>query len=235
VKTRGPASSLLAVALACVAQASPARAVSPATEAAVFRQVGFDQQLDAQVPLDGVFRDSEGRPVRLGDCLRGKPVILTLVYYECPMLCTLVLNGLVAALKDVPFDVGREFDIVTLSFNPAETHVLAAGKKETYLRAYGRADAAAGWHFLVGEESAIRPVADAAGFRHVWDPETRQYAHAAGIMVLTPEGRISKYFYGLEYRPRDVRLGLVEASRGRIGSSSSATTTTHRRAGTARP
>ncbi len=184
----------------------------------ILAKVGVDQKLDAQVPLDLSFRDETGKPIRLGDYFGARPVILMLVYYECPMLCTQVLNGTVGTLKTLNFTAGQEFNIVTLSFNPRETPAMAAEKKATYIAKYGRPEAAAGWHFLTGEQPAIDAVANAVGFRYVYDRSTDQYVHASAIMILTPQGRVSKYFYGIEYPPRDVRLGLIEASNGKIGS-----------------
>jgi protein SCO1 len=184
----------------------------------VLREVRFDQRLNAQVPLDAVFADATGRPVRLGDYLGHKPVILVLAYYRCPMLCTQVLNGLVRSLLDIPFDVGKEFDVVTVSFDPRETPELAAAKKRTYVERYARPGANEGWHFLTGEEPSIKRLTDAVGFRYVYDPRHDQYAHASGIMVLTPEGKIARYFYGIDFASRDLRFGLEEASENRIGS-----------------
>jgi protein SCO1/2 len=184
----------------------------------VLEKVGIDQKLDAQIPLDAAFRDEAGRLVKLSEYFGRRPVILTLVYYECPMLCTQVLNGAVSALKVLNFTAGEEFDIVTVSFNPKETPAMAAAKKETYLAKYGRPQAAKGWHFLTGAQPAIDALASAVGFRYTVDQATGQYVHASAIMVLTPQGRVSKYFYGIEYPPKDIRLGLIEASGGRIGT-----------------
>jgi protein SCO1/2 len=170
------------------------------------------------VPLDAVFRDENGRPVKLGEYFGKRPVVLSLVYYECPMLCTQVLNGAVAAFKVLNFNIGDEYEVVTLSFNPKETPAMAAAKKQTYLAKYGRPEAAKGWHFLTGEKAAIDAVAEAVGFRYTFDQSSQQYVHASAIMVITPEGRVSKYFYGIEYPPKDLRLGLIEASGGRIGT-----------------
>jgi len=182
------------------------------------RDVNIEQRLDAQVPLDLEFRDESGQPVRLGQYFGTKPVILSLAYYECPMLCSLVLNGLTSALKVLSFDIGNQFEVLTVSFNPADTPERAAAKKQTYLKAYGRADGARGWHFLTGDAAAIERLTAAVGYRYKFIPEQQQFAHAAGIMVLTPQGRIARYFYGVEFAPRDVRLGLVEAADNRIGS-----------------
>ena len=147
-----------------------------------------------------------------------RPVILTLAYYGCPMLCTLSLNGLASALKTLSFDAGREFEVVTLSFEHKETPQQAAAAKKTYIERYGRPQAAAGWHFLTGDETAIAAVTGAVGFRYAWDEETRQYAHPTGVVVATPEGRIARYLYGVEYAPKDLRLALLEASEGKVGS-----------------
>ncbi len=181
--------------------------------------IRFEQRLDERVSLDLNFRDDEGQTVRLGDYFRSKPVILALVYYECPMLCSQVLTGLTHSLKTISFDAGKEFEVVIVSFNPRETPELASAKKETYLRDYSRPGTAAGWHFLTGDPKAIEEITQAVGFSYVYDSALNQYAHASGIMVLTPEGRLSRYFYGIEYAPRDLRLGLVEASANRIGTS----------------
>lgn len=180
--------------------------------------LGLDQRLDAQLPLDAPFSDAEGNAIRLRDCFHDRPVVLALVYYGCPQLCTLVLNGLVRCLKAVPLDAGRDFHVVVISINPEEGPDLARRKKASYVASYGRDRRADGWHFLTGREEEIRQVADTVGFRYRYDPETRLYYHAAGVMVATPEGRMSRYFYGIEFPPRDVRLGLVEASDGKIGS-----------------
>ncbi len=181
--------------------------------------VGIDQRLNAQVPLDITFRDEYGRAVPLSTYFHaGKPVLLAPVYYRCPMLCTQILNGLASSLKAVSFDPGKDFEVVAFSFDPKDTVELAAAKKQTYVRRYGRENTANGWHFLTGDPANIKALMDAVGFHYKYDPSTDQYAHASGIMLLTPEGRLSKYFYGVEYAPRDIRLGLVEASRNRIGT-----------------
>ncbi len=184
----------------------------------VLREVRFDQRLNEQVPLDLTFRDETGKAVRLGDYFGSKPVILVLAYYRCPQLCTRVLNGLVQALMHIPFDVGKEFNVLTVSFDPREKPELAAAKKKTYLERYGRAGAGQGWHFLTGDEPAIRRLTDAVGFHYTYDAKNDQFAHASGIMVLTPAGRIARYFYDISYSPRDLRLGLIEASANRIAT-----------------
>jgi len=195
-------------------QPSPA---PPAGEAPkVLSDVGFDQHLGDTIPLDAVFRDESGRTVRLGDYFGSRPVVLSLAYYECPMLCTVSLNGLASALDVLPFEPGRDFEIVTVSFEPKETPALAAAKKAAYLRRYKRAGAAKAWHFLTGDAAQIRRLTDAVGFKYAWDERSRQYAHASGVLVLTPDGRLARYLYGVEYAPKDLRLALVESSQGRI-------------------
>ena len=208
--------------LATLATAAPLTGAAQTTAAdgrpPILRAVGLDQRLDAQVPLDVVFRDERGVPVQLGALFRGKPVILTLNYYACPMLCTLVLNDVLRAMRAMPLTIGRDFEVLTVSFDPRETPALAADKKRAYVEGYRRTGAAGAWHFLTGEDRSIRALTDSVGFRYVFDPSTEQFAHPSGIIVLTPTGRVSRYFYGLEYSPRDLRLALVEASANRIGS-----------------
>ncbi|HXM48906.1 MAG TPA: SCO family protein [Pyrinomonadaceae bacterium] len=184
----------------------------------VLKSVGIDQRLNEQIPLDAVFKDEQGREVRLGQLFHGKPVVLSLVYYQCPMLCNQVLNGMMGAFRQVSFNIGDQFEVITVSFDPRETPDLAAAKKSTYIKAYNRPGAAASWHFLTGDEGNIKRLTEAAGFRYLWDEQTKQFAHASGIMVLTPEGKLARYFYGIDYPPRDLRLGLVEASQNKIGS-----------------
>lgn len=182
------------------------------------REVDFDQKLGGAVPLDLAFRDETGRELRLAECFGTKPVVLSLVYFECPMLCGMAMDGLVRSLRPLKFDVGREFEVLTVSFDPRETPALAAAKKEKVLADYDRDGAAAGWRFLTGGEDAIRRLTAAVGFRYVWDEEGQQFSHATGLVVLTPEGRISKYLFGIEYAPKDLRLALIEAADQRIGS-----------------
>lgn len=201
--------------LLAVSGARPAAAQSASD---VIQQVRFDQRIHEPIPLDAVFQDEAGNDVRLGDYFGRKPVILAFVYYDCPMLCNLILNGLVKALKPVKFDAGKEFEVVVISFDPRETPRLAKDKKETYLREYGRAGAERGWHFLTGEEAPIRAVTETAGFRYLYDPEKDEFAHASGVIVATPEGKLYRYFYGIEYSARDLRFALIEASENRIGT-----------------
>ena len=180
--------------------------------------VGIEQHLDGQVPADLSFVDDTGRRVKLGDYFGKKPLILNLVYYNCTMLCGEALAGLSASMKMIKFDVGNQFDVVTVSFNPKETPEVAAAKKAEYLKRYGRPNAAAGWHFLTGPPESINALTKAVGFQYQYDAAKDQYAHATAIMVLTPQGRIARYFYGVDFPPKDLRLGLVEASQGKIGN-----------------
>jgi protein SCO1/2 len=182
------------------------------------REIGFDQNIDQRVPLETVFRDESGATVRLGDYFRKKPVVLVFAYYDCPMLCTQVINGLSSALGVMTLNPGKDFEIVTVSFNPRDTPASATAKKAVYLERYRRPGAAEGWHFLTGDQPQIDRLTKAAGFRYAWDAETKQYAHPSGVIVLTPDGRLSKYLFGVEYGPRDLRLGIVEASDGKIGT-----------------
>ncbi len=182
------------------------------------RGVGIDQRLNNQVPLDLKFRDETGQTVTLSSYFGRKPVILSLVYYTCPMLCTMAENGLLNALRDVKFNIGEQFEVVTVSIDPTETPEMAMGKKAVYVGLYGRPAAKQGWHFLVGDEPSIRTLTRAVGFHYNYIPETRQFAHATGIVVLTPQGKVSRYFYGILYPSRDIRLALVEASNEKIGN-----------------
>jgi protein SCO1/2 len=181
--------------------------------------VGIDQRLNEQVPLDLTFKDEQGKTVRLGDYFHdGRPVILNLVYYQCPMLCTEVLNGLTSALKVIRFVPGNQFEVITLSIDPRETPQLAANKKEMYIKKLGNPNAAQGWHFLTGEQAQISALAASIGWRYHYDPKLDQFAHAAGIVLVTPQGKIAQYYYGVEYSAKDMRLGMVEASQNKIGS-----------------
>jgi protein SCO1/2 len=184
----------------------------------LLRDVGIDQRLGNAVPLDLEFRDEHGAAVRFGRYFEGKPVILALVYYQCPMLCTEVTNGLLNTLKQVSLDAGTQFNVLVVSIDPHDTPVEADAKQLLYASLYERHGSAAGWHFLTGKDPQIHALAEAVGFRYAYDAASGQYAHASAIMILTPDGRVSRYFYGISYPPRDVRLGLVEASSNRIGS-----------------
>ena len=184
----------------------------------ILQRAGFEQRLGATVSPDLVLRDETGAPFRLGDHFGGRPIILNLAYFECPMLCTLVVNGLMDSMKQLPFAVGQEYEVLTVSFNHRETPALAAEKKANYLKQFGRPQAGAGWHFLTGDEAAVKALCDAVGFSFQYDEKTKQYAHASGIVVLTPQGRVSHYFYGVQFDPKDLRLALVESSAGKIGT-----------------
>jgi len=184
----------------------------------LLQEVGLDQKLNTQVPLNLRFKDEDGRVVTLGDYFGKRPVILTLNYFECPMLCTEVLNGLVSALGVMNFSVGKEFDVVTVSFDPRDTPERARQKKAAYLGRYKRPGSESGWHFLTGSDHEIAALTRAVGFRYAYNAKAGQFAHASGVMVATPEGRLSHYFYGIEYGPRDLRLALVEASDHKIGT-----------------
>jgi protein SCO1 len=184
----------------------------------LLKQVSVEQKLNASIPLDLTFRDEHGQTVKLAQYFGSKPVILTLVYYSCPMLCTQVLNGLDRSLENIPPTIGKDFSVVTVSIDPNDKPVMAETKQELYTGMYGRPGAAKGWHFLTGDESQIKSLADAVGFHYAYDPDSKQFAHAAAIMLLTPDGRLSRYFYGVTYPERDLRLGLEEASSGKIGS-----------------
>jgi protein SCO1/2 len=184
----------------------------------ILSNISIDQNLNQQVPLDLPFKDENGRDVKLSDYFGGKPVILSLVYYECPMLCTETLNGMVSAFKVLKFDVGKEFNVVTISFDARETPALAKTKKENYLRQYGRPGAEQGWHFLTGTQASIDAVTKSVGFHYAWDQSTQQFAHATALMLLKPDGKIAQYYYGVEFSPRDLRFGIIEASQGRTGT-----------------
>jgi protein SCO1/2 len=180
--------------------------------------VGIEQRLDSPLPPDLAFRDETGRTVKLGDYFGRKPLILNLVYYNCTMLCGEALAGLSSAMRLVKFDVGKEFEVVTVSFDPRETPEIAAAKKKDYVKRYGRPGADTGWHFLTGSAESVNALTKAVGFQYQYDPKINQFAHATAIMVLTPQGRISRYFYGVDFPPKDLRMGLVEASQGKIGN-----------------
>jgi len=182
-------------------------------------KVGIEQRLNQQVPLDLSFHDESGNLVHLRDYFHsGRPVVLSLVYYRCQILCSQVLSSLAGALRYVKFDAGRDFDVLTVSFDPGETPAMAAEAKAKYLPIYGHPGAANGWHFLTGDEASIHGLSDAVGFHYHWDKGSNQFAHATGIMLLTPDGRVSQYYYGAKYFPSDLRLGLIQSSQNRIGT-----------------
>ncbi len=185
---------------------------------ALLENVGIEQRLGEKLPLEALVRDEQGREVPLGSYFGDKPVILALVYYECPMLCSMELKGLVRSIRILSLDVAADFEIVTLSFDPGESPALAAKAKQEYVQSYGRPGAGEGWHFLTADEENILKLTEASGFAYRYRPETDDYSHASGVMVVTPDGTLSQYFYGVDFPPRDLRLALVEASEGRIGS-----------------
>lgn len=197
---------------------TPLQATTPQQQNDLLSKVGFTQNLNAQVPLDLTFQNETGATVPLAAYFGKKPVLLNLVYFECPSLCGEVLNGVIRTLRMIPLSVGKDFNVVTVSINPREKPALAAAKKAVYLDRYNRKGAAEGWAFLTGSEASIQSLADTVGFHFAYDKEIDQYAHASGIMIVTPQGRLSHYFFGVEYPPQDVRLSLVEASHGAIGS-----------------
>lgn len=182
------------------------------------KNVDIEQKLNQQVPLDLVFKDENGKEVKLGDYFGKKPVILSLVYFRCPMLCSELLSGLEGSLKALTFDVGKDFDVVTVSFDPKDTPADATQKKADILKRYNRPGAANGWHFLTGSQASITALTQAVGFYYEYDPKTDQFAHSTAIMVLTPTGKLAQYYYGVDFPPRDVRLGLVQASQNKIGT-----------------
>ena len=192
--------------------------VSSNTMPTALREIGFDQNIDQKLPLDATFRDESGQTVTLGSYYGKRPVLLAFIYYECPMLCTQVLNAMTATISTMSLTAGKDFELVLVGIDPRETPAQAAAKKTEYLRRYKRQGAEAGWHFLTGDEPQIQRVAKAAGFRYAWDEQTQQYAHPTGIIVTTTDGRLARYLFGIEYGPRDLNLSLVEASEGKVGS-----------------
>lgn len=184
----------------------------------ILKRVGIEQHLNSQIPLDLKFRDESGREVKLADYFGKQPVVLSMVYYECPMLCGEVLNGEASVFSALKFDIGKEYQVVTVSFDPTETPELARTKKRNFVERYGRPGGDEGWHFLTGDQASIDALTKAVGFNYAWDRDSKQFAHAAAIMVITPDGRIAQYFYGVEYSPKDLRFGLVQASQNKIGN-----------------
>ena len=186
--------------------------------ARAFTEVGIDQKLNEQIPLGLKFRNEKGESVALGSYFHSKPVIIALVYYKCPMLCTQVLNGMVQSFRTLEFTAAKEFEVVTISIDPSETPDMAADKKDTYVAEYGRPGVENGWHFLVGDSANIKALANAVGFRYVYDVPTKQYAHASGIMIATPQGKLARYLYGIEYAAKDLTFSMMEAAQEKIGS-----------------
>src|SRR3954470_19339484 len=184
----------------------------------VLKAVGYDQRIGEKVPVDVPWRDEHGREVKLGDYLGHKPAVLVLAYYHCPMLCSLVLQGVETGLKPLSLDPGREFDVIVAGIDPSETPALAAKKKQEILQRYARPGTENGWHFLTGPQDSITRLTQSVGFRYVYDPAAKQFAHAAGMVILTPEGRVSRYILGVEFPARDIRLGLVESANGKLGN-----------------
>ncbi len=204
--------------LFCGAVPSKAGTTSATERPQILKDVGIDQNLNQQIPLDLTFRDETGKTVQLGQYFGKKPVVLSLVYFGCPMLCTMVEDGLLQSLKKVSFDVGDQYNVLTVSFDPHDTPEIAAAKKALYVGLYGRPGAADGWHFLTGDPDSIQRLTKAVGFHYAYDSGSGQFAHATAIMVLTPQGKLARYFYGIQYPPGGIRLALVEAAQEKIGS-----------------
>lgn len=211
--------SSLVAALVCMVAAAPIggqESRSPAFQ--VLDEVRIEQRIGEQVPLDLTFTDASGGEVKLGQLVKDRPVILSMVYYECPMLCTQVLNGLLSSVKTMRFNIGDEFDVVTVSFDPDEGPELARTKKASYLESYGRPGAEKGWHFLTGDSTSIQALTESVGFHYVYQADVDQFAHGSVVIVLNPDGVVSQYHFGIEYAPRDLRLAVVEASSGELGT-----------------
>lgn len=211
---------LLLFTLTAVVSAQQARQVGPpaAELPPILREVGFDQNLDKQIPLDVIFTDENGQPVQIGRYFGARPVVLNFVYYDCPMICLQTLSSLASTLKVMTQEPGREFEIVTVSFDPRETPALAFNKKKEFVERSGKPQIADGWHFLTGTKPDIDRLTRAAGFRYVWDEPSKQFAHPTGIMVLTPGGRIARYLFGIDYGPRDLRLAILDAQANKVSS-----------------
>ena len=210
--------ALLLPAIVSAQYGEPPPRPDPNVRTGILKDVGIDQRIGQQLPLDLTFHDEAGRNVRLGDFFRDKPVVLALAYYDCPMLCTQVLNGMTGSLKTMSLQAGTDFDVVVVSIDPQDSYQMAAAKKDTYVRSYGRPQGAAGWHFLTGADTSIKPLAGALGFRYAYDASLKQYAHGAAIYVVTPKGVVSRYLLGIDFAPRDLRLALVEASNNALGT-----------------
>jgi len=217
------ASALALTTAAVSAQSSdggvrPQSGIPSAQMPGALQGVEFEQRLNETLPLDLTFVDEDGREVRLGEYFNRRPVVLAFVYYECPMLCSQVMNGVTSALTALDERVGADFEVVAVSFDPRETPIMAAAKKKSYVDRYNRDGSERGFHFLTGSEASIKALTAAAGFKYAWDQETQQFAHASGFVVATPAGKLSRYFFGIEYAPRDVKFALIESSAGRVGS-----------------
>jgi protein SCO1/2 len=208
---------LASVVLLRHARAAESLPLSP-PQSSILRRVDFEQKLNSQLPLDTPFVDEDGKSVRLGDFFGDRPVVFVLAYYRCPMLCNQVLNGVLTSTNALNFVAGKDFEIVVVSFDPTDAPATARAKRQAYTSRYLREEGRGGWHFLTGKRAEIAKVAQAAGFRFAYDEKTDQYAHASGIMVATPDGRLAQYFYGIDYPTRDLRLALVESSRGKVGN-----------------
>ena len=207
-----------AIASAQAGRSRPDSGVAANQQPAVLREIGIDQKLDAKLPLDVEFSDENGAPVKLGQYFGERPVVLALVYYGCPMLCTQVLNGLAGSLQGITFEAGKEYDVVVVSFDPGETPAMATERKKNFVSRYVRAVDPKNIHFLTGRESSIKALTGAVGFKYAWDGATSQWAHPAAITIATADGRVSRYLYGVEFAPKDLKLAMVEASEGRIGT-----------------
>jgi protein SCO1 len=218
VQLSKPQSWICSMALSLLMALSNAASAHDDTRPPALQDVAFDQQLNQQVPLDLTFRDENGKAVEFGNYFNGKPIILTFVYYKCRDLCPLLLDGVVRSLRALSFDAGNEFDLITVSIDPHDSPALAAAKKKDLVERYSRPGAAAGWHFLTGDEIAIQKLAQSVGFHYTYDPHTGEFAHATGMVLLTPKGKTARYYYGIDFSPRDLRLGLIEAAAGKIGS-----------------
>jgi protein SCO1/2 len=196
----------------------PEHATPTSVKPAILQNVGIDQKIGQQLPLDLVFKDENGRDVKLGDFFGARPVAIALAYYQCPMLCSQVLNGMLGSLRTLSFAPGKDYDVLVVSIDPADGFREAADKKATYLARFGHPGDGAGWHFLTGTDASIKPLAAAIGFRYAYDADIKQFAHPAAMYVATPKGQIARYFMGIDFAPRDLRLALVEASNNRLGS-----------------
>jgi protein SCO1/2 len=217
-RSRGRPAQIVALAGVLVLASSLVVGAQSAREDSILARIDIEQKLGTALPLDAAFVDEHGKAVRLGDFFAERPVVIAPVYYECPMLCTLVLEGFIKALRTLKFAPGHEFDVVVLSFDPGEGPELALKKETAYLTSYGKPETADGWHFLTGTEPEIRRVTDALGFHYVYDDKRDEYAHGATLVIATPDGTIARYLFGIEFSARDLRLGLVEAAEGRIGT-----------------